>query len=166
MDSTRPLRHNGPVTEGVVRSPNEARDQLARAIIAARGRLRVTQEEFAARAGLSLKTVQRIELRKIAPQTKTLTGLDRGAGWKPGSARRLYEDGRRPVLDGDREDWSPVVSDEQIVAMDAQAFAAHYVRLDREYGKVQAEDWLFHALDVRRAARRVGDPLAGEGHPS
>ncbi|MFC5095080.1 helix-turn-helix domain-containing protein [Amycolatopsis plumensis] len=65
--------------------------------MAAREQLQLTQEEFAEKASLSLKTVQRVELKRAAPQAKTFNGLDQGAGWLPGSARLLYEEGREPV---------------------------------------------------------------------
>lgn len=163
MDSTRPLRHAVYVSEGVVRSPSldeaTSRERLAGAVISARGRLDVTQEEFAERAVLSLKTVQRIELRRVRPTVKTFNGLDRGAGWKAGSARRLYEDGDEPEVDepGDETDagkpWVPMVTDEQIIAMDGGAVLKHYVKVELAYGAAVAEDWLFHAVVIRRNAR-------------
>lgn len=172
IDSTRPLRHAVYVSEGVVRSLGvdeaSARERLALAVISARERLNVTQEEFAERAGegLSLKTLQRVELRKVRPTIKTFNGLDRGAGWKAGDARRLYESGREPEVDehDDGSPWVPMVSDEQIIAMDSRALADHYIRTESEFGSAAAEDWLFHAIVVRRDARRAaGRTLAADG---
>jgi len=161
VDSTRPLRHAVYVSEGVVRSPTvdeaAARERLALAVISARERLNVTQEEFAERAGegLSLKTLQRVELKRVRPTIKTFNGLDRGAGWKQGDARRLYEDGREPEVDepGDGKAWVPMLTEEQIVAMDGGAVLRHYVKLELAFDAAVAEDWLFHAVVVRRNAR-------------
>jgi len=91
------------VSEGVVRSPSPAvaaaRERLAIGVIAARERLDQTQEEFAEQAGegLSLKTLQRVERRRVKPTIKTFNALDRAARWVPASARLLYEQGREPI---------------------------------------------------------------------
>jgi transcriptional regulator with XRE-family HTH domain len=63
-----------------------------------RGELGLTQEEFAKRAEISLKTYQRVERGEITPRVKTLGALDRAARWVPGGARGLLEDGRTPTL--------------------------------------------------------------------
>lgn len=97
IDRPGPLRHAVYVSEGVVKSPRPAQERLAEGVIAARERLQLTQEEFAEKAGLSLKTVQRVENKRATPQAKTFNGLDQGAEWVPGGARLLYEEGREPV---------------------------------------------------------------------
>lgn len=94
VDTPRPLRQAMDVAE-------RESERLAAAVVAARERLRVTQEEFAALAGLSLTTIQRIEQMRITPRTKTFSGLDQGAGWVPGSARGVFRDGREPVIADD-----------------------------------------------------------------
>lgn len=138
--------------------------------MSARERLDLTQEEFAERAVLSLKTVQRIELRRVRPTIKTFNGLDRGAGWKAGSARRLYEDGVVPEVDEADEEsdggkpWVPMVTDEQIIAMDGGAVLKHFVKVELAYGAAVAEDWLFHAVVIRRNARIAErETLAADG---
>lgn len=70
--------------------------RLAAAIVGVRNRLGMTQSEFAKACGLGLPTIQRIEAGTVTPRTKTYSGLDRGAGWPPGSARRIVEDGVPP----------------------------------------------------------------------
>jgi DNA-binding XRE family transcriptional regulator len=78
-----------------------ARARLADAVIALRGRLGVTQEELAARAeGITAKTIQRIEQKRIKPRATTFTALDAACGWVEGSARALYEHGLEPVPRG------------------------------------------------------------------
>lgn len=157
VDSARPVGHAVPVTERDLK-----RSRLRSGVLSARERLQVTQEQFATRAGLSLKTVQRVELATATPRAHTFVGLDTGAGWEPGSARALYETGQEPILAAGP--WTPVLTDEQIIAMDSHALADHYIRTEREYGSAAAEDWLFHAMVVRRDARRAaGHTMAADG---
>lgn len=92
VDRSRPLRQTAHVAGIELK-------RLAEGVITARERLRVTQEEFADLAGLSVSTVRRVEQEDLnSPRTKTFAGLDRGAGWVPGSARALFREGREPVL--------------------------------------------------------------------
>lgn len=97
VDSTRPTRHAVHVTD------REAK-RLAAAVIAVRERLNLTQEEFAARCQLSLTTISRVERGTAGPRTKTFAGLDRGAGWLPGSSRGVYTTGDEPVMAEDLRD--------------------------------------------------------------
>lgn len=142
-----------------------ARERLALGVIAARERLNLGQEEFAKKAGASIKTIQRIELRRVTPTIKTFNKIDQGAGWAKGDARRLYEEGREPTLEGGRDSqaWKPVLTDEQIIAMDGRGLAQHYIRTEREFSTEAADDWLFHAMVVRRDARRAARSLAADG---
>jgi transcriptional regulator with XRE-family HTH domain len=122
----------------------------------------MTQEEFAKHCGLSPTTIQRVEAAEVRPRAKTFSGLDRGAGWEPGSTRALYETGKKPTLAAGP--WTPMLTDEQIIAMDSHGLADHYIRTEREYGGAAAEDWLFHAIVVRRDARRAaGRTMAADG---
>ena len=143
-----------------------ARERLALGVIAARERLNIGKEQFAKKAGASIKTIQRIELRRVTPTIKTFNKIDKGAGWAKGDARRLYEEGREPTLEDGRDSrkWTPMLSDEQIIAMDSRSLADHYIRIESEFGSAAAEDWLFHAMVVRRDARRAaGRTLAADG---
>ncbi|MEU0515837.1 helix-turn-helix transcriptional regulator [Amycolatopsis sp. NPDC006125] len=67
--------------------------RLADAVKAARGDLELSQLEFANRSGLGIATVQRIEREEVRPRGKTLTMLDRSAGWPIGTARAILERG-------------------------------------------------------------------------
>lgn len=96
VDNARPLRQTEEVTGRDSESPD--RERLADAVLSARERLRVSQEEFAERCGLALKTIQRVENAQITPRTTTFSGLDQGAGWVSGSARGVFRDGREPVM--------------------------------------------------------------------
>lgn len=100
LDSRGPGRHAVTVSRTDV-------ERLAHGIIAARERLGLSQDEFAGRAGIALKTVQRIELGLVAPRARTFAGLDRGAGWAPGSARALFEHGTTPTPADTDEDPEP-----------------------------------------------------------
>lgn len=91
MDSTRPVRHAGRVAVRDLK-------RLASSVKAARNDLGMSQEDFARRAELGLKTLQRIELEKVTPRGKTLTSLDRAAGWPSGTARSILDEGaERPA---------------------------------------------------------------------
>lgn len=89
VDSTRPMRQAMAVTE------RESK-RLSSAVQTVRERLDVTQEEFAVLCGLSLMTIQRVELGKVKPRAKTFGGLDKGAGWSEGTARSILEGGPIP----------------------------------------------------------------------
>lgn len=64
---------------------------MAAAVRAARAALGVSQQEFAERGGLHLKTIQRIEAGAITPRGRTLLGVDTAAGWAPGRARAILD---------------------------------------------------------------------------
>lgn len=89
VDSKRPMRQAMTVTE------RESK-RLGTAVQTVRERLDVTQEEFAVLCGLSLMTIQRVELGKVKPRAKTFGGLDKGAGWPEGTARSILAGGPIP----------------------------------------------------------------------
>lgn len=97
VDSTRPVGHS-------VHMPGRELERLAEALIGARARLGMTQEEFADHAQVSITTVRRIEQKHGAPRTTTFGKLDKGAGWVDGSARAVYIRGDPPVLINDLRD--------------------------------------------------------------
>lgn len=97
VDRTRPIRHAVDVT-------GREEKRLGEAVVAARERLNLTQEEFAERCQLSLTTITRVERGRVSPRTKTFAGLDRGAAWEPGSARGVYTSGAEPILAQDLRD--------------------------------------------------------------
>lgn len=182
VDSNGPLRHAVYVSEGVVRSPDPAaaaaRERLALAVVAARERLDVTQEEFAERGGegLSLKTLQRVELRRVKPTIRSFNGLDRAAGWVPGSARLLYEQGKEPieirrVADsaangrpvGLLETWT----DEEIERVRGMTPKAIYEE-GASIGRFAGEDAEFrylHDVALIRLAKRASVPVERDAAP-
>lgn len=116
--------------------------------MAARERLSVTQEEFAELCGLSLTTVQRVEQGRVVPRAKTYSGLDRGAGWEPGSARAVLKDGRPPVVVEDKGS-APQMTSSQARARFAEMLAALKREQPAEYADIRAdspiesdEDWI------------------------
>lgn len=89
LDSSRPVKDAGAVAERGLK-------RLATAIKDVRERLGMTQSEFAAACDLGVPTIQRVEAGTVSPRTKTFTGLDKGARWPAGTARRIVEDGTPP----------------------------------------------------------------------
>lgn len=94
VDSTRPMRQAMEVAARD--SERLGAERLAEAVIALRAERSLSQEDLAALCGIALKTVQRIEKGRVAPRATTFGAIDRGAGWKPGSARALVRDGTPP----------------------------------------------------------------------
>lgn len=84
LDMTGPLGHPCLVAQRDPKSP------LARAIKDRRAELQLTQEEFASRGGLKLKTLQRAE-GGSKPHPKTLGGIDIAAEWPLGRARQIQD---------------------------------------------------------------------------
>lgn len=144
---------------GVVRTSADGRGQLASAIVSAREQLGVTQEEFAAHAGLSLKTVQRVELGRVTPTAKTFNGLDRGAKWSPGRARRLYDG----IADVSVEDGSPVsggsaspsAARQRILALTDVQLAERIVEIAEVQGVEAAGEYLAKVREIRQDAERA-----------
>jgi transcriptional regulator with XRE-family HTH domain len=79
--------------------------RLANAVLDRRAYLGLTQEAFAARANLAVKTVQRVEDGQES-RPKTLGALDRAAGWVSGSARKVVAGGE-PEVEGEEQSPQP-----------------------------------------------------------
>jgi transcriptional regulator with XRE-family HTH domain len=103
-------------------------------VVAARNELRLSQEEFAARGSIGLKTVQRIEGGKVVPRGKTLTSLDDASGWPSGTARAIYE------RDAPRPPSVPPQATRPI--------------LDREAGEVDEREALRRMIEIVPSIRR------------
>lgn len=115
VDTVAPLRQAMEVAERGSKSPSAEQKRLAQAVLARREELGLTQEEFAERAGLALKTIQRVELGQVVPRTKTFRGLDDGAAWSSGSARAVFRDGRGPVPQQAKRQLTPEAQREEIM---------------------------------------------------
>lgn len=150
VDRTRPARQT------VLVSLRDL-ERLATALIDRRAELGVTQEEFVRRAGnkpggkpaLSIKQLQRIEGHQVSPRPQTLGALDRAAGWRPGSARRVLEGG------------APLV--EQPVHLDIrtereQRFADALIDADFDLDDVSELLEVLRAIDQRRNAFPLRHP--------
>ncbi|WP_431728513.1 helix-turn-helix transcriptional regulator [Verrucosispora sp. TAA-831] len=73
---------------------NSAAVRLARAVVARRAGLGLTQKQLADRAEVALRTVSAIETTcNRRPHRSTLDALDRGLRWRPGSAQRVWRGG-------------------------------------------------------------------------
>lgn len=84
-------------------------DRLARKVRDHREHtLGLTQTDFGARGGLSMKTVQRIEAGHASTQPLSLANLDRCAGWPIGSARAIL-DGGEPLPGDTATDQQDIV---------------------------------------------------------
>jgi transcriptional regulator with XRE-family HTH domain len=118
--------------------------RLGTAITDRRGVLGVTQEEFAARIGMPVKTLQRIEAGKITrPRPKTLGLLDKGAEWPDGHARRI-NDGEIDPSEQSNEPPPPPPTDPEPLTMEWFVFlrerlprkqfdqVVHYVKIAQE----------------------------------
>lgn len=149
VDSARPMRQANEVTAR--ESERLGAERLADAILALREQRSLSQEELATLFGLALKTIQRIEKAKISPRAATFGKIDRGAGWKPGSARALVRDGIPP---------QPL--DEETIRRDARreyigrlraiqrAFPAEYVFVQRAIDELDDEQ-------IERVERSITD---------
>jgi len=109
---------------------------------AVRDELGLTQKEFAERAGLAEITVQRIEQAKIDPRAKTLTGIDRGAGWPAGAARAVMAGAEPPSANGSHrtlerynEDGSEAIDEEVILRRMIELVPS----IRKRYGNEQAD---------------------------
>lgn len=89
VDNTGPGRHP-------VRMSEQDRKRLGDAIRVRRGQLRMTQKDFAQRAGVDSKQIIRIEQGKVEPRAGTLDGLDTASLWEPGTALAILNDREPP----------------------------------------------------------------------
>lgn len=145
---------------GVVRTPAEGRARLGSAIVAFREQVGLTQEEFAALCNLSLKTIQRIELGRVTPTTKTYNGLDHGAGWSPGTARGFYDSGARSAEDpsrhADGNGGAPSSAARQrILALTDVQLAERVVEIAEVQGVERAGEYLAKVREIRQEADRA-----------
>lgn len=92
VDMGRPGRQTSVV-------PLRGLKSLADYVIARRGELGLTQEEFARGGGIHVKTLQRIERGEITPRAKTIGAIDRAAGWESGSTRAIINGGEPTLPD-------------------------------------------------------------------
>lgn len=60
--------------------------------------MRLTQKDFAQRAGLTSKQVIRIEQGKVEPRAATLDGLDTASQWATGTAQTILDGSAAPGL--------------------------------------------------------------------
>lgn len=127
-----------------------------------------SQPALAKAAGISPRKVSDVERGERAG-VKTYAAIDRALGFPLGTLTN-YLDGKIDALpegaSGEvvgTEPWQPVLADERIIAMTSHEIAAHYVKLDNEFGKAAADDWMFHAAAIRYDARRAAQGAVTEG---
>lgn len=145
VDSTRPLIQTvGMATTGS--------DRLARVVSARRGDLDLTQEEFAARGGVTARTVQRVENAEPLRRS-TLSKIDRAAGWRSGSAQAVL-DGGDPTMAHEPATSSAAVERNAtyllaIWRVDGRdAMIAEFKELSGEIGKPEAKAALRRAVEM------------------
>lgn len=129
--------------------------RLGDALVSIREQLRLTQEEFAARAGVALKTLQRIELGRTVPRGKTLNRIDDTAGWEPGHARRLLEGDMPPSVDpvDVAHEWSAA---ERARMRDLSwAEVRETYEVFRQKSEYLAEVWMREVLRVKTEAEQA-----------
>lgn len=168
LDSRRPLRHSGPVSEKDLK-------RLGQAVKDRRGELGLSQEEFCERTSidgqraLSIKQLSRIETGHVgSPRTKTLGALDRACGWTPGSARNVleHEDGKPTVLERAQPASSDDINEEMLAHLIEQArFVRSIPHVPdtevRAFIQQVAEAWVSVEKDQGRRARTI-DALLSE----
>lgn len=154
VDSSRPVRDAAWVAERDLK-------RLATAVVEARTLLGLTQEEFAVKCALSLPTIQRIEAANVTPRTKTYTGLDRGADWPAGTARRIVEEGFRPRPPAaPTHEWS-AAERARMRDMSMTEVRETY-EMFRRKSEYLAEVWMREVLRVKAEAE-IEDRLTTEG---
>lgn len=129
--------------------------RLSRQVRTRRQELGLSVRAASKLASVDRNTWASLEDGSRVTQDRHYGGIERALQWSTGHILALLEKDLTP-------ENQP--TDEQIVAMDARAIMTHYVKLDHEFGKEAADDWLFHAVVVRRDARRAArGALATEG---
>lgn len=129
--------------------------RLSRRVRTRRQELGLSVRAASKLAGVDRNTWASLEDGSRVTQDRHYGGIERTLQWPTGHILALLEKDLTP-------ENQP--TDEQIIAMTARTMATHYVKLDREFGKESADDWMFHALVVRRDARRAARGfLATEG---
>ncbi len=106
------------------------RERVARYVIDRRGRLGLTQEELADRAGLDRKTIYHLESAERWPQVKTRGALEEALGWASGDLVRIgeggeptptqyvYDDDRATAVDGAPGESEQAASRRHLQALD------------------------------------------------
>lgn len=74
-----------PQTEGMT----AGRESAARAVVARRGKLGMTQQDLADRAGVDIKTIGNLESRGRWPIARTRAAIEGALGWPDGEMERL-----------------------------------------------------------------------------
>lgn len=147
VDPTRPAGQNWKVTQRGLK-------RLSEVVQARRAKLGVTQEEFAARAGvgddgkatLSTKTVARLERNLISrPWPQTLGAIDRAGGWPAGYAQAVINE-----TESEDEPEAPAPTLPAILDADAETLKA--IVLDRD--KIGTTEWL-EALGILLALDEI-----------
>jgi hypothetical protein len=117
----------------------------------------MTQAEFAKACGLGLPTIQRVEAATVTPRTKTYAGLDRGAGWPPGSARRTVEDGSPPreieMPPAPTHEWSAAERQQMQGMTDTEVHETYEMFLRRS--AYLAQVWMREVTRVRAEAEQA-----------
>lgn len=138
---------------------------LADAVMAQRGRLGLTQEELAAKAGISVDTVQAIEHgHRTTFRTRTKAALEGALGWAPGSIDAIAAGGT-PTIDT-REPARPTIPGMLTIDPDT----ASHVDLGRVADWISAtsrdpalgERWMRRILDRRALKARKAASTTGE----
>lgn len=109
----------------------------------------MSQREFAERGDLAVQTVHRVESGKIAPRGNTLTGLDKAAGWPPGTARAIYLEGAsRPPSRTEKPQYVDPVTGEP----DREAIIRRMIELvpliRKNYGDVPADKLVREIMEL------------------
>lgn len=146
VDTTRPKRH------AVVMSQAD-RIRLGTALSRRRGRLKLTQRDFAEHAGIEVKQLQRIEAGKVAnPRSGTLEGLDTAARWPSGTCQGILDGNPSPE---DPPDW---MADEgrvrELAAMTRDEIVEAAKAIDRVDGSDAADDFIWRAYEAKRQVRK------------
>lgn len=116
---------------------------------------------FADAIGISATSVARAEAGWDTTGASVYADIERGLKWPEEIIQRYLATGDDSLLgrmtaEGDEPDdsaWVPMLTDGQIIAMDGGAVLRHYVKLELAFDAAVAEDWLFHAVVIRRNAR-------------
>jgi transcriptional regulator with XRE-family HTH domain len=74
------------------------RERAARAVVARRGKLGMTQQELAGMAGVDLKTIGNLESRGRWPIARTRARIESALGWPDGEMERLAAQGEEPSV--------------------------------------------------------------------
>jgi len=118
----------------------------------------LTQEDFATRAGMSLKTVQRIEGGRATPRAVTLNLIDRIAPeafpqWAPGQARQIM-DGTAESPAATRADEKTSVALRRLQAMSDEELAIRIGETLELEGSEAAGRLLARIKDLRAGSQQ------------